>query len=134
MPTNFKEFEAVFRRFTHEHVRRDFIQFQTAVALKILAAAAALTRVDTGLLRGNWQASLDSDTQIVRRSTLDRNGSATLSAAEQALSSYAPTSQLRDIVVGNPIEYAIHQENGTPNFPPQRMLGRALQQIANQLR
>lgn len=83
-----------------------------ATALKVLGIVDLRTPVDEGTLRGNNLVSLDIPiTQPMSRE--DPNGSTTQSEIDATLRSYTIDNT---IIMHNPLDYAIHVEEGTQHF------------------
>jgi hypothetical protein len=87
-------------------------------ALELFGAIIKLTPVDTGRLRGNWQASVNSSLKSVV-STTDKGGSSTITRAKSAVNKFA----LKDVIYfTNNLPYAEVIENGSAGRRPNGMV------------
>ena len=100
-----------------------------ATAIKLFGAIAEDTPVDTGRLRGNWMAQLNSP------STRERKGVVTAGIAERVADSAIASFDLGDsIFISNNLPYAKIIEEGNSRIRPHGMVRRNVAAFDSELR
>jgi len=98
-------------------------------ALELFGAIIKLTPVDTGRLRGNWQASVNSPLKS-ELNTTDKSGNTTQSKAKAAVNGFG----LKDVIYfTNNLPYAEVIENGGPGRRPNGMLRNSIKAFKPEL-
>jgi hypothetical protein len=110
-------FELEFKRATEIVINANEKVIRGA-ALELFGAIIKLTPVDTGRLRGNWQASVNTPLSSVS-STTDKGGNSTLTRSKAGIAAFS----LSDVIYfTNNLPYAETIENGSGKRRPVGMV------------
>lgn len=99
-------------------------------ALSLFGAIIKDTPVDTGRLRGNWDVTLNKESNYKSDTVFDKTGGATISKTKAALGKYKTND---DIYMTNNLEYAVHIEKGTEKIRGHHMVERVKEAFNREL-
>ena len=113
MSKEFRDFQKQFKKASNIVIKGSE-EVVRAAAISLFSEIIKRTPVDTGRLRGNWQASLESPA-TGKLSTVDKAGITSINKVKQKASEF----KVNDIIyLTNNLEYAQYIENGTPHIIP----------------
>lgn len=113
MSKEFRDFQKQFKK-ASDIVIKGSEEVVRAAAISLFGEIIKRTPVDTGRLRGNWQASLSSPATGTL-SIIDRSGATAVNKVKQKAAEF----KINDIIyLTNNLEYAQYIENGTPYIRP----------------
>lgn len=121
---NVDAFNLALSRFSRQATPEMFDKMMIKIVADLLTAVVKLTPVDTGRLRGGWQASVGQMNSADDTGN-DKNGSATVGAGVSAVKN-SGTMIGKTVYIYNNVFYAVYIEFGTPNMAPFGMLREAL--------
>lgn len=131
MATNINEFLLNLKLYDEQTLPELARNRVTAVCMEATKGVVELTPVDTGRLKGNWQASVGGPKEgSIERFDKTATGSSASSPAVQEAA-----EALQDWEVGqwfwlhNGVPYATYQEDGTEAMPGKHMVKRTVSRI-----
>lgn len=110
-------------------LRTEYRKFVRALTLDLLSGTILDTPVDTGLLRSNWQVSIDS----VPTDLVPIGESAAVINAGMAKLERLPNPFDITIWIVNNVRYASYVEYGTPRMSPRAMLSKNILRLGGTL-
>jgi len=122
--TNLSQFQKELRGSSSE-LAEEYRKFQLALALRALAVASNVTRVDTGRLRGGWSLTVGRPIPLADPQP-DPGGTQVMGRGLEGLRDLRP---YQTIWLNNWVDYASYLNDGTDKIPADMMLEQALAAI-----